>query len=352
MSLLEPNQSVFDQASRGHRSMLLSQGLKIGCKILSVLLLARLVPPADHGLFAMASSVVLILALFRDAGLGAAAIRAPTLDESQLNTLFWAHLCLGAVLALFTASIAPLAAEFYTNPAVQPLLFTMSAAFLLIGAGGFARAQLERSVRFVDVSWIEGIAAIAGTVTMIAAGAAGAGAYSFAAYLLISEAVAAGLAWRALQWRPHAAPRWSSLRGLVRMGADVTSYQVIVHSSSRSMGLSLADSSELTPSVSITAPISCSRCRSFTSLRRSIRWRWPRSHGSERNRVSSSTMHVTRPRPLPILYCRFSPFVSCSRKKPSAWFSAHNGLTRHRFSVCWRSQRPLRPSPHWRMRSM
>lgn len=209
--------------------MLLLQGLKIGCKVLTVLLLARLVPPADHGVFAMAASVFLLLALFRDAGLGAAAVRAASLDDAQLNALFWAHLTLGVVLALATISIAPLIAQFYRNPAVQPVLFSMSGAFLLIGAGGFARTQLERAVRFAEVSGIEGIAAVTGTMATIAAGAAGAGAYSFVAYLLISEAVATLLAWRAWSWRPKGAPRWSSLRVLVRTGADVTTYQVIVH---------------------------------------------------------------------------------------------------------------------------
>ncbi|HTO02364.1 MAG TPA: oligosaccharide flippase family protein, partial [Opitutus sp.] len=210
MSESDLNGGVLEQAARGHRSMLFSQGLRLACKLLSVLLLARLVSPADHGLFAMASSVTLLLALFRDAGLGAAAVQAPSLDELQLNTLFWFHLAIGAALALATLGAAPLAAQFYESPAVSPLLITMSAAFLLIGAGGFARSQLERSARFAEVSRIEGAAAVAGTFAMIAAAVAGARAYSFAAYLLVSEAIATGLAWRAFDWRPHHAPRWSS----------------------------------------------------------------------------------------------------------------------------------------------
>ncbi|HTO04146.1 MAG TPA: oligosaccharide flippase family protein, partial [Opitutus sp.] len=67
------------------------------------------------------------------------------------------------------------------------------------------------------------------TLAMIAAAVAGARAYSFAAYLLVSEAIATGLAWRASDWRPHHAPRWSSVRGLLKTGADVTGYQVLAH---------------------------------------------------------------------------------------------------------------------------
>ena len=64
---------------------------------------------------------------------------------------------------------------------------------------------------------------------MIGAAVTGARAYSFAAYLLVSEAIATGLAWRAFHWRPRHGPRWSSVRGLMRTGADITSYQVIAH---------------------------------------------------------------------------------------------------------------------------
>lgn len=229
MSVAAPNQIVLEKATRGHRSMLLAQGLKLVCKLVSVFLLARLVAPVDHGLFAMASSVVLLLALFRDAGLGAAAVRAPVLDEVQLHTLFWCHLGLGVLLAAVAAGLAPLAAQFYDTPAVTPLLISMSGAFIAIGAGGFARTQLERNVRFVDVSWIEGLAAVTGTVAMVSAAIWGAGAYSFVAYLIVSESVATVLAWRALRWKPQAPPRWSSLQDFWKIGAEVTGYHVIVH---------------------------------------------------------------------------------------------------------------------------
>ena len=100
MSDVEPDRIVLAQAARGHRRVLLAQALKLGCKLVSVLLLARLVTPVDHGLFAMASSVVLLLTLFRDAGLGVAAVQARELNEAQLTTLFWAHLGIGALLTI------------------------------------------------------------------------------------------------------------------------------------------------------------------------------------------------------------------------------------------------------------
>ena len=207
--------------------MLLAQVVKLTCKLASVLLLARLVSPNDHGLFAMASTVVLLLTLFRDAGLGAAAVQTAVLAPVQLSTLFWTHLGIGILLTALSAGAAPLAAEFYSAPAVLPLLLLMSTSFLLIGAGGFVRSQLERAARFNDVARIEATAAIAGTIAMVAAAVGQAGAYAFAVYLLVSEALATALAWHAIKWRPASRPRWSSIHHLLRTGRDVTGYQLI-----------------------------------------------------------------------------------------------------------------------------
>jgi len=44
-----PPPTVSAQASRGHRSTLLSQAVRLGCKAVSVLVLARLLTPASTG---------------------------------------------------------------------------------------------------------------------------------------------------------------------------------------------------------------------------------------------------------------------------------------------------------------
>lgn len=212
-----------------YRTTLLSQAVRVLCKAASVLTLARLVAPADHGLFAMAASVFYLLALFRDAGLGQAAVQAPTLDRVQMNTLFVVHLALGAVLALALLAAAPLAARFYAAPPLVPLMAAMSLAFVVIGAGAFVRPQLARELRFDTINFLETASAVAGTAAMIAAGLAGAGAYSFVVFLLVSELVATILAWRALRWRPDAPPVWPSLRPLLPTGAAILVHQVVTY---------------------------------------------------------------------------------------------------------------------------
>jgi PST family polysaccharide transporter len=218
---------VLRQAARGYRATVVTQVVRMACKALSVLVLARLVSPEDHGLFAMAATLFGALTLFRDLGLGTAAVQAPVLNETQRTTLFWASVGLGVVLCAATLGASRAIAGFYAAPALVPLLAVMSSAFLLIGVGGFMRAQLLRELQFDAANRIETWSVVVGTIVMIAIGALGGGAYAFAGFLVSSEAVATVLAWRAQTWRPAGSPRWSSLRGLLRTGGAVTVHQLL-----------------------------------------------------------------------------------------------------------------------------
>jgi O-antigen/teichoic acid export membrane protein len=220
--------TLLDQAARGYRATLVSQAIRVGCKALSVIVLARLVPPEEHGLFAMAASVFHLLVIFRDLGLGAAAIQAPELSEEQRTALWYAHAALGMVLAAAGAVLAPVAAAFYHEPRAAGVLVALSLSFVLLGLNLWPRVLLSRELRFSELTRLESLAAVIGTAAMIAAGALGAGAYAFVAFVLVSETVALIGAWRICRWRPRGRPRWRSLAGFWRIGADITGYNLLL----------------------------------------------------------------------------------------------------------------------------
>jgi PST family polysaccharide transporter len=223
-----PPPTVSAQASRGHRSTLLSQAVRLGCKAVSVLVLARLLTPAEHGLYAMAASVFMFLFLFRDLGFGTAAVQAVSLNEVQLASLFWAHLTLGAAFTVVGFACAVPTAAFYATPAVGPMLAAMAPVFALMGLGGLPRALLARDLEFEKLNFVETAAAILGTVAMIAAAAlGGAGAWAFVIYLIVSEAAIAALAWRACRWRPRRKAQWNSIRALARTGFQLTRFHAL-----------------------------------------------------------------------------------------------------------------------------
>ncbi|MBS0632847.1 MAG: lipopolysaccharide biosynthesis protein [Verrucomicrobia bacterium] len=215
------------RAAAGYRSTLASQLVRVVCKLAGVVVLARLVSPAGHGIFAMAASLTFLLVLFRDFGAGAAAIQSPTLSENQKTALLRLHVILGFVLAGLCVLLAPLVARYYAEPAVVPVLRLMSLGFILNGLNAWPRTLLQRDLHFGELNRLETFGAVLGTAAMLAAGALGAGAASFAWYLLVSETVMAVEAWRLCPWRPHAPA--AGLRPLAATGLHLTAYNVLLY---------------------------------------------------------------------------------------------------------------------------
>jgi PST family polysaccharide transporter len=222
-------ESTLTRAASAYRTTLLSHALRLLCKIAGVVVLARLVSPADHGLFAMAASVTFFLTLFRDFGTSGAAIQASALSEGQMTALFRLHLLLGLALAGLTLVFAPIAAAFFHEARLVPLLATMSIAPVLIGAGSWPRTLLMRELHFREVNRLETAGAVAGTIAMMAAGMLGAGAYAFVVFLIVSEAIMVFGAWRYCPWRPRGPADWPGIRPLARTGLQLTGYHLLLY---------------------------------------------------------------------------------------------------------------------------
>ena len=223
----EQTDSILKKAATGYRSTLFTQAIRVLCKIVSVVVMARIVAPEGFGQFAMAASAFWMLALFRDAGLGTAAVQARTLDQRQLNSLFSAHLLIGGVLTGLTWLVAPVVAHWFRSAPVTPIMQSMSGAFLIIGAGGFVRTQLQRNLQINRANRVEAIGAVVGTIAMVAAGMADFGPYSFVVFLLVSEGVSTVLAWRETTWRPNWTFHPGCLMPLWRVGRRVTLNQAL-----------------------------------------------------------------------------------------------------------------------------
>lgn len=215
------------QARASYRATLASQGLRFVAKIVGIVVVARLVSPAEHGLFAMAASATLLLALLRDFGAGAAAIQSPRLEEGLKTALFWLHVGLGFALALCAIVVAPLVATFYREPAVGPLLILAAVPFVLNGVNAWPRTLLGRELRFVEINRIELIAALLGTLAMIGAAALGADAASFIWFSIVAEGVMTVGAWCACSWRPTQPADWRALLGLAGTGLNLTLHSVL-----------------------------------------------------------------------------------------------------------------------------
>ncbi|MEM9123004.1 MAG: oligosaccharide flippase family protein [Pseudomonadota bacterium] len=114
----------------------------------TTLVVSRILTPQEFGLFAMALGVVGIAQALREAGVGIFLVQAETLDQAMLRAAFTVALILSFGCAALLAGIAPLAADFFKEPAVRELILVMAAGFLPVAISASVSGTLQRAMRF------------------------------------------------------------------------------------------------------------------------------------------------------------------------------------------------------------
>ncbi len=155
---------------------------------LGLTVLARLLTPAEFGIFAIAAGLSALLVVLRDFGATNWIIQAPELPDWQLRTAATLTLASGLLLAACLAFGAPLAARLYGEEELTPVIQVASIGFLLNPLTLVPMAMLSRELRFKELFLINTLGALAGTASSIAAALLGYGPMSPAIGIVVSAA--------------------------------------------------------------------------------------------------------------------------------------------------------------------
>ncbi|MFU8587191.1 oligosaccharide flippase family protein [Klebsiella pneumoniae] len=93
-----------------------SQLFKMVVQVVNLVYLAKIIPPAEYGLMAMAVVITNFGILLRDLGTSAAIIQYKELTENLKNTIFWLNFILGFSLAIVIILLAPIISSLYHQP--------------------------------------------------------------------------------------------------------------------------------------------------------------------------------------------------------------------------------------------
>ncbi|MFF2451829.1 lipopolysaccharide biosynthesis protein [Isoptericola sp. NPDC058082] len=201
-------------AAQGGTAIFVGQVLRAVVQAASLVVLARLLEPADFGLVAMVLVVVGIADVLRDSGMLNAAIQAPTLSKEQRDNLFWINMLLGAVAAAVTVLAAPLVAHLYGESELTAITRWLALTFLFNGIATQYRASLLRRFEFTATATIEVFAQVGGLTCAIVIAMAGGRYWALVAQsLTVAALICVGSAVRA-SWIP----------GPVHFGVSVTSF--------------------------------------------------------------------------------------------------------------------------------
>jgi O-antigen/teichoic acid export membrane protein len=114
----------------------------------STLILARVLVPADFGLVAIAMTYLSAFDALSIFGLQDAIIRAPDHDRTMLDTAFTLSVLRGLLNTLVIASTAPIAAHFFDEPRLLPLLLVLSLFPAIEGTENIGIVEFRRDFRF------------------------------------------------------------------------------------------------------------------------------------------------------------------------------------------------------------
>jgi PST family polysaccharide transporter len=197
---------------------------KLAVRVASTVVLARLLTPADYGVFGMAVVIYGLFMVGRELGLTAAGIQKVNLSSDEASALFWLQVASGFILAVLLAVAGFPAAAFYGEPVLRPVMAVMAIGLVCSSFGLQFRVQLVREMRYPAIATIEVTALLVSSLLGIGAAAAGLGYWSLVVVQVGLEALMAVGFWLWSNWRPGAWPSKPELRWLIRFAAGVTGF--------------------------------------------------------------------------------------------------------------------------------
>lgn len=154
----------------------------------SVMIISRLLTPAEIGVFSVASGFVALIHMLRDFGVSEFVVQEPVLDEPLVRTVFTMNLviawCLGGIIVAASGVIG----TFYADPGVTQVMRVLGLVFFLLPFGTTAMALLTRELEYGKLAKIRIGESVMRSCTAVAL------AYAGFSYMSMAWSALAGIA--------------------------------------------------------------------------------------------------------------------------------------------------------------
>ena len=219
---LAPTRSI----GRGATLMAANSWIKTLIQLGSLVVLGRILSPADYGLYGMVTAITGIAVVVGDLGLSLAALQKQTLSQQLKSNLFWVNVLVGALVGIALVGLAPLLVLFYHRPELLGLTMLLALAFPVNGVAVQFRVELNRRGEFGKIMLSDVTGQAVGLIAALAAAIAGWGYWALGLQLTVAAIVTfVGVAARA-RWRPSLPRHADGLRGMLGFGANTLALQV------------------------------------------------------------------------------------------------------------------------------
>lgn len=218
----EPDHPVSGGAGRQAAWNYLIFALSKSSTLVMTMVLARLLAPADFGLFALALLMFNLFDYFRDLGVAAALVQNDKKWSRLAPTGLTLSAIFGPVISLVTVLLAPAIAGVLGSPGLTSLVRVLAVGLLISSAAVLPHALLRRRVDFRGRLIPEVTGALVKVVVSISFAVAGAGVWSLVWGQLGAVTVTTVLYWAVARPRARFGFDRQVAGSLMRFGVPVT----------------------------------------------------------------------------------------------------------------------------------
>jgi O-antigen/teichoic acid export membrane protein len=198
-------------------------GVTAGLKVVVLVLLTRLLSPADFGVVGAALIVIGFSLAFSQLGMGPALVQRPVLEPGHVSTAFYASTGFGLLMAAIVWLLAPLIADFFRMDQLVQLVRMLTVLFPVAGMSSVAENLIQRDMRFrllanTDVvSYSLGYGLVGVVLALL-----GFGALALVGAQIAQAVLRATLLLRAAPPRLYPRPGWVWFRDLMGFGMGLS----------------------------------------------------------------------------------------------------------------------------------
>ena len=205
------------------------QCVRFALQFCSLVVLARLLTPADFGIVAMVTAIIGVADILRDFGLSSAAIQAKFLNNAERTNLFWVNVGIGCAGAVAILLCTPLISRLYGQHRLAPIIFSLAWVLVLSGINTQFNAELARSLRFKALALADISAQALGIAAAITVAALGGGYWAIVVQQIVVAVMTLTFNMSVCHWRPGLPRRSVSITRFFRFGGGVFGTQLIAY---------------------------------------------------------------------------------------------------------------------------
>lgn len=214
-------QSLKDKAFKGVFWTAYNRGGSMVLALLSNIILARLLTPADFGAIGMVMVFVYLSNILIDSGFGSALIQKKEPSPKDYNTIFFWNLGLSLILYVVLFFCSPLVAKFYGIEILSKILKIVGLILIINALSLIQTVLLKRELNFKKLAHCYITSTFCALLSSSIAAYYGCGVWSLVIFQLVQAGGNSLLLWIFTKWHPEIMFSWQSFKSLFNFGGFV-----------------------------------------------------------------------------------------------------------------------------------